>query len=110
MAASSPASAAAAAGSSVTTVVTETLAGTRVLMTVDGYSKIKETLVDAGSGSIKSERFRAGGHNWYIKHHPGYDEDDEDDDYWVSAYLYLDDPGDDDKVTAGAVRVDPSQP
>ena len=102
----SPASAA-AAGGRLTTAVTETIAGWRVLMTVDGYSKIKETLVDAGSGSIKSERFRAGGHNWYIKHHPGYDEDD---DYWVSAYLYLDDPGDDDKVTAGAVRVDPAQP
>jgi speckle-type POZ protein len=63
MATSSPASSAtaAASGGSVTTVVTETLAGTRVLMTVDGYSKTKEVLFDTVSRSIKSERFRAGG-------------------------------------------------
>jgi speckle-type POZ protein len=104
MATSSQASSAAAG--SVTTVVTETLAGTtRVLMTVDGYSKIMETLVDAGSGSIKSERFRAGGHSWYMKHHPEYDDEDdqedEDDEGWVSVYLFLNHAGEDhDEVTA----------
>jgi speckle-type POZ protein len=90
----------------VTTVVTENLAGTRVMMTVvDGYSMIEEALDTCES--IESERFRAGGHSWYIKHRPGYNEDEEEEeeeeeeDDWLSVYLCLDHAGEDDvKVTA----------
>ncbi|RCV39124.1 hypothetical protein SETIT_8G198700v2 [Setaria italica] len=74
------------------------MAGTRVLMTVDGYSKILEAL-NAGGGSIKSERFRVGGHSWYIEYRPfDFDEDEEEDGDWVGAYLCLDRPGANDEV------------
>ncbi|XP_039778524.1 BTB/POZ and MATH domain-containing protein 1-like [Panicum virgatum] len=58
--ATSPASAAATAGR-VTTVVTETMAGWCVLMTVDGYSKLMEA-----DECIESDWFCAGCRRWYM--------------------------------------------
>ncbi|CAM0152520.1 unnamed protein product [Urochloa decumbens] len=81
---SSPASAAPADGGSVTTTATATMAGgLHVLMTVQGYSKLKEALDD--DGGIESERFRFGGHSWYIEHDPASNEDE------VTVYICLDD-------------------
>ncbi|CAO2142457.1 unnamed protein product [Urochloa humidicola] len=91
--ATSPASAgASSAAGSVMTIATESMAGSsHVLMTVQGYSKLKEALDD--EGSVKSDTFRAGGHSWYIEHDPriGYEDDR------VIVYLCLDD--DDGQVT-----------
>ncbi|CAL4991234.1 unnamed protein product [Urochloa decumbens] len=88
--------AATAAAGNVTTTVTATIAGSHVLMIVDGYSKLKEAL-DDDDYSIKSDRFRAGGRrSWYIEFYPSREDEDDDD---VGVYLCLDD-NDDGDVTA----------
>ncbi|CAN6363485.1 unnamed protein product [Urochloa humidicola] len=84
---------AAAAGGNVTTTATATMAGSHVLITFDGYSKLKEALDDDDDGGgIKSDTFPAGGHSWYIEHYPI------NGDNHANVYLCLDD--DDAQVTA----------
>ncbi|CAL4991233.1 unnamed protein product [Urochloa decumbens] len=87
--ATSPASAA-AAGGSVTTTATATMAGSHVLMIVDGYSKLKEVL--RNDDGIKSDTFRAGGHSWFIEFQPSSKHERD----IVSIYLYRDDDDDGD--------------
>ncbi|CAL4979456.1 unnamed protein product [Urochloa decumbens] len=74
-----------AGGSSAATVVVvaaETVAGSHVL-TIDGYAKTKAAL---GVGeSVESDRFRVGGHSWYIECYPC--GEDEEAPGWVSVYL-----------------------
>ncbi|CAL4979454.1 unnamed protein product [Urochloa decumbens] len=72
MATASPAAAAAAAAAGrVATVATETITGTRVLVTIDGFSKLKEASEDGiGGWNIESDRFLTGGRSWYIELRP----------------------------------------
>jgi speckle-type POZ protein len=105
MATSAPASAGAGKISAITTLIaTEAIGpggGSQVIMTIGGYSKLVEALVDAG-GSINSGRFRAGGHSWYIEYHheinqgdASSDDDDDDAQDWVTVFLCLDHAGGD---------------
>ncbi|CAN6381830.1 unnamed protein product [Urochloa humidicola] len=93
--ATSQASAAAAAGT-VTTTATATIAWSHVLITFDGYSKLKEALDDDDDDvGIKSDTFRSGGHRWYIEFCPSNKcEDDK-----LRVCLYLDDDDDGRDVT-----------
>jgi speckle-type POZ protein len=92
MATSAPASAGAGKISAITTLIaTEAIGpggGSQVIMTIGGYSKLVEALVDAG-GSINSGRFRAGGHSWYIEYHHEINADG------VAVFLCLDHAGGD---------------
>ncbi|CAN6373117.1 unnamed protein product [Urochloa humidicola] len=89
---------ASSAAGSVTTIATKSMAGSsHVLMTVQGYSKIKEALDD--DAGIKSERFRAGEHRWFIEFCQSNEDDGEDRE--VNVYLCLDDEEDvDGDITA----------
>ncbi|CAL4979453.1 unnamed protein product [Urochloa decumbens] len=75
-------------------------------MTIDGFSKLKEASSsedDIKGWNIKSDRFCAGGHTWYIDLHPSpsQDEDEDEDEDWMCVTLYPDPDliiGDDDMV------------
>jgi len=78
-------------------VATETVFGSHVL-TIDGYTKTTAAL--AVGEIIRSERFRVGGHSWYIQCCPL--REDEEGAEWVSVFLWLDHHGalEDDEVKA----------
>ncbi|CAL4991235.1 unnamed protein product [Urochloa decumbens] len=64
-------------------------------MTIDGFSKLKEASSsedDIKGWNIKSDRFCAGGHTWYIDLHPSpsQDEDEDEDEDWMCVTLYPD--------------------
>jgi speckle-type POZ protein len=62
----------------------ETVAGSHV-RTIDGYAETKEAL--GVGGSVESDLFRVGGHNWCIQCYPC--GEDEEVAGWVSVYLCL---------------------